>query len=370
MKIKKLLSVLAAVSILSTCGTTIAMAEGNADTAAAAASESAVSPITADMVRGTWTGSFMGYDGKGGMVENPTVINIDECDDEGNFSGLLTFVDTEDESYFFEGKCNFETGEFTLEGIEWKINANKYGMFPFSGKIDPEKKTMTGFRNNDTKSSFSYEKTSDKYDSYSIDPAQIKREWYGEYDGINDATYEDGQLVDYTAVRRNIMISITDIADDGTIKGYAKFTPSDKADQKYDLVGSYYFTGTIDKRFGRIKFQGDEWIGYPAKSADDTANYQMIPFSGAIFGNTIEGMTDYGIWKMESTDVLKGDLNFDNKLGVEDLVILEKYLLNNDMTFNKTMFNTADMNDDEAVNTFDLVALRKAVVNYNLNKKP
>ncbi len=40
------------------------------------------------------------------------------------------------------------------------------------------------------------------------------------------------------------------------------------------------------------------------------------------------------------------------------------------MTFNKTMFDTADMNDDEAVNTFDLVALRKAVVNYNLNKKP
>ena len=51
MKIKKILSVLAAVSILSTCGTTIAMAEENADTAAAAASESAVTPITADLVR-------------------------------------------------------------------------------------------------------------------------------------------------------------------------------------------------------------------------------------------------------------------------------------------------------------------------------
>lgn len=360
MKIKKILSVLAAVSILSTCGTTIAMAEENADTAESAASESAVTPITADMVRGTWTGSFMGYVGNGEMIERSTVLNIDQCDDEGNFSGLSTSTSVEDESYFFEGKCNFETGEFSFDGIEWKINAEKWAIYPFSGTIDPEKKTMTGYRNKDTKSPFSFEKTSDNYDSYAIDPAQINREWYGEYDGFHGNT----------KVRRNIMISINEVADDGTIKGYAKFTPSDKADQKYDVVGSYYFTGTIDKRFGRIKFQGDEWIGYPAKSADDTANYQMIPFSGAIFGNTIEGMTDYGIWKMESTDILKGDLNFDNKLGVEDLVILEKYLLNNDMTFNKTMFDTADMNDDEAVNTFDLVALRKAVVNYNLNKKP
>ena len=181
---------------------------------------------------------------------------------------------------------------------------------------------------------------------------------------MSDATYRNGKMIDFTRVRRNIYISINEIADDGTIKGYAKFTPSDKAEERYALVGSYYFTGTLDKRFGRIKFQGNEWIGYPSKSADDTANYQMIPFSGAINGNTIEGMTDYGIWKMESTDVLKGDLNFDNKLGVEDLVILNRYLHNDDMPFNKTLFYTADMIEDEEVDVFDLIELRKAVIKF------
>ena len=63
---------------------------------------------------------------------------------------------------------------------------------------------------------------------------------------------------------------------------------------------------------------------------------------------------------MESTDVLKGDLNFDNLLNVADLVALQKYLLNNN-DFNKSLFYYADMNDDEKVNAFDLILLRQAV---------
>jgi len=63
---------------------------------------------------------------------------------------------------------------------------------------------------------------------------------------------------------------------------------------------------------------------------------------------------------MESTDVLKGDLNFDNLLTVADLVALQKYLLNNN-DFNKSLFYYADMNDDEKVNVFDLILLRQAV---------
>jgi len=65
---------------------------------------------------------------------------------------------------------------------------------------------------------------------------------------------------------------------------------------------------------------------------------------------------------MESTDVLKGDLNFDNLLTVADLVALQKYLLNNN-DFNKSLFYYADMNDDEKVNAFDLILLRQAVAN-------
>ena len=64
---------------------------------------------------------------------------------------------------------------------------------------------------------------------------------------------------------------------------------------------------------------------------------------------------------METTKVLKGDLNFDNKIDVADLVIMQRYLLA-DFDFNKSLFYYADMNNDGNVDAFDLVFLRKELI--------
>ena len=174
----------------------------------------------------------------------------------------------------------------------------------------------------------------------------MSRNWYGEYDGT------DGDIT----VRRNIKFSITDITDNGEIKGTGIISPSDKAEAQYAVDGSYYFKGDIDEKSGKIYIKGNEWIDRPS------SNFSFAVFNGIITDGTIDGYTEEGLWKMESTDVLKGDLNFDNLLTVADLVALQKYLLNNN-DFNKSLFYYADMNDDEKVNAFDLILLRQAVAN-------
>lgn len=355
MKIKKIVSTLLAMTMIGAAGIPTTMAAETENTAVTAAETTEAAPaITADTIKGIWKGSFLGYAEGGSLIERETTLNIDKCDADGKFSGLAEITSVENESYFFEGSCNFETGAFSFNGVEWRVNIEDWSMYPFNGKIDPTNNTLSGTRNKDAKSTFSFEKTSDDFISYTIDPSKISREWYGEYDGCS------GDVV----VKRNILISITDIAEDGKIKGYAKFTPSDKAAAEYGRIGSYYFDGTLDNRFGIIKFKGNEWIDYPALEGETEANYQMFAFKGAINGNSIIGDSECGLWTMESTSILKGDLNFDNKLGVEDLVILKKYLLNDETVFNKTLFYTADMNDDDSVDVFDLIELRKAVIKF------
>ena len=93
-----------------------------------------------------------------------------------------------------------------------------------------------------------------------------------------------------------------------------------------------------------------------------------------LYEDTIDGKTEKGMWAMDPTNILKGDLNLDNKLDKEDLTILDKYLLadikdGKKAEFNKTLFIIADMNDDENVDSFDLIALRKAVIKFASKEK-
>ena len=210
MKIKKIVSSLLAMAMIGTAGISTAMAAETDNTAVTTAETTteAAPAITADTIKGTWKGSFIGYSGTGGFIERETTLIIDECDADGKFSGLAEITSVENESYFFEGSCNFETGAFSFSGVEWRVNIEDWAMYPFNGKIDATNNTISGTRNNDAKSTFSFEKTSDDFISYTIDPSKISREWYGEYDGCS------GDVV----VKRNILISITDIAEDGKIK--------------------------------------------------------------------------------------------------------------------------------------------------------
>lgn len=59
---------------------------------------------------------------------------------------------------------------------------------------------------------------------------------------------------------------------------------------------------------------------------------------------------------------LKGDLNSDGKITVADLVIMEKYILGS-QTLTEKQFTIADLSGDNAVDSFDLVLLRKIFIN-------
>ena len=60
------------------------------------------------------------------------------------------------------------------------------------------------------------------------------------------------------------------------------------------------------------------------------------------------------------SDFRKGDVNFDFKVDVLDIVALQKYLLGHDVTI--TLIYNADMNDDSVLNIYDLILLKKLIL--------
>lgn len=60
-------------------------------------------------------------------------------------------------------------------------------------------------------------------------------------------------------------------------------------------------------------------------------------------------------------DNLKGDLNYDGDLDMNDLVIMQSYLLRK-VHFDKHTWNIADINEDGKANVFDLIAMRQMIV--------
>lgn len=309
-------------------------------------------PITAAQILGVWEGTYDGKDaGKSGIVKRQIIFNVDQCSEDGSFSGIAEVPSTPGERYIFAGTCDFNTGDVTIQGNKWIVDYNSWNFLRFKGKLDTENMQITGDVGTTGTQFFEYKKTSDEYIDYSIDLNTVPRELYGEYDGFDNTTI----------VRRNIRFSISEIAENGDIKGIAYMSPSEKADSKYAVEGSYYFEGEIDERFGRIHIQGNEWIEEPGFGVNHFVDFTGYIHEGKIDGYTITGKTANGIWAMETTKVLKGDLNFDNKIDVADLVIMQRYLLA-DFDFNKSLFYYADMNDDGNVDVFDLVFLRKELI--------
>jgi len=309
-------------------------------------------PLTAAQILGVWEGTYDGADAwESGLVKRQIIFNVDQCSEDGSFSGIAEVPSTPGERYIFAGTCDFNTGDVTIQGNEWIVDYNSWNFLRFKGKLDTENMQITGDVGTSGIQFFEYKKTSDEYVDYSVDLNTVPREWYGEYDGFHGDTI----------VRRNIRFSISEIAENGDIKGTAFVSPSDKADSKYAVESTYYFKGKINERFGRIHIQGYEWIEVPDIDTNFFVDFTGYIHEGKIDGYTVTGYTDNGIWAMETTKVLKGDLNFDNKIDVADLVIMQRYLLA-DFDFNKSLFYYADMNNDGNVDAFDLVFLRKELI--------
>lgn len=319
----------------------------NGDSAQAANQPATAEPtddaLTAARIVGVWEGEYSGTS-SGEPVKREITITVTECTDDGSFTGYAAITSTPGEQYTLSGSIDFETGKMSFKGTEWLINLKLYSFNEFIGSVDWDKKEFSGLINGKEGRDFCLTKTSDTAPVIPA-PEAVCREWYGEYDGYSGST----------TVRRNIKLSISEISETGLVKGMAVISPSDQAEAMYSLDGSYYFEGEYHPECGFIKLQGNEWIDRP------NPDFTFIEFYGNISDNGINGITETGIWTMTRSKILKGDLNFDNKINVADLVIMQRYLLS-DYEFNNSLFYYADMNDDCCVDSFDLVFLRKEII--------
>ena len=58
---------------------------------------------------------------------------------------------------------------------------------------------------------------------------------------------------------------------------------------------------------------------------------------------------------------MTGDLNNDSKIGIADAVVMQNYLLGG-AKLTEVQYAAADMNGDKSVDTFDLIIMRKKLV--------
>ncbi len=84
-------------------------------------------------------------------------------------------------------------------------------------------------------------------------------------------------------------------------------------------------------------------------------------FSKGLAGILAVGAMCAALPMLSSSAALTGDVNLDGKVSVEDVVLLQKYLMKK-ATISKEAFNNADMNSDKKVNIYDLISHKKAVL--------
>lgn len=79
---------------------------------------------------------------------------------------------------------------------------------------------------------------------------------------------------------------------------------------------------------------------------------------GIVYGRLSDGKTDPPVTPTEPDEPIIGDISQDGKLDKKDIQLLQKYLLN-EKKLSKEQAQIADLNQDGAVNGFDLALLRQ-----------
>lgn len=247
-----------------------------------------VNSINASMLLGVWTGTYTGRTSNGSNIERVIRLDIDYSEDN-SIEGMATIDVGENGSYFFSGTFDPESGNISFKGTDWIDNPSNFSFSSFSGVVNEEGNSIQGIIDDSSSRVFSLNKTSDSYDSRRIDVQAVPRDWKGKYDGTSGSI----------TVRRNYEMHIESLSSDGIIKGKAFISPSEEADPQYDATGSYYFSGSIDGRRGKIKLQGSDWIDYPEEYSD----FGFVAFEGFLDSSlsSITGKTQHGIWEMKAT---------------------------------------------------------------------
>ena len=174
MRNPKAISILTAI-VMAAAGSSMSVmaAETTAATQAAdqpAAETQTEAPVTAAKILGIWEGTYDGKDaGKSGIVKRQIIFNVDQCTEDGSFSGIAEVPSTPGERYIFAGTCDFNTGDVTIQGNKWIVDYNSWNFLRFKGKLDTENMQITGDVGTAGTQFFEYKKTSDEYIDYSID---------------------------------------------------------------------------------------------------------------------------------------------------------------------------------------------------------
>jgi len=77
---------------------------------------------------------------------------------------------------------------------------------------------------------------------------------------------------------------------------------------------------------------------------------------------TLDELPDLKSYPMaDEAEKIKGDVNLDGKVDVSDVVCLGKFLTAQ-QTLSAAQYETASLTDDNEINVFDMIALRKLVL--------
>ena len=150
-------------------------------------------PLTASQIIGVWEGEYGGTL-SGSPVRRSIRVTVTECGEDGKFKGYASVTSTPGMQYELNGSVDFETGEMTFKGSKWLVNLNGFSFAGFAGTVDYSKKEYSGLIDGEKDRDFCLKKTEDTA-PVTLDSAAVSREWYGEYDGHQDAVSSKNSLV-------------------------------------------------------------------------------------------------------------------------------------------------------------------------------
>ena len=138
----------------------------------------------------------------------------------------------------------------------------------------------------------------------------------------------------------------------------------------------------IKKVFGGVYFRNGEQTSQYVEAYPNTLEYDLSTYFDAnlVFGVLKEGEYTYQISALDAngavyhlvtsnfvigkaTEAVVGDVSGDGVLNNDDAIILQNYLLNRGVSFSREQYLLADLNGDGKVDVFDLIELKKAVLN-------
>lgn len=161
--------------------------------------------------------------------------------------------------------------------------------------------------------------------------------------------------VEYNGIKGCVsMAFITKVADEPTEEGC-------KCSESY--AGTYTTTGVSDVLNIRADHSANTKL---LGTIPANATFKVTKADGSwahVEYNGVSGCVsmDYIKKVEEETPKVTGDLNNDGKISISDAVVLQNYLLGG-APLSEVQFGLADMNSDKSVDTFDLIIMRKKLV--------